>query len=309
MPLTNMLEVEVFYCWGIDFVGPFPPSFANEYILVAVDYVSKWVEALATPKADSKTVIKFLKKNIFSRFGVPRVLISDGGSHFCNTPLEKVLEHYGVKHKVTTPYHPQANGQTEVSNREVKRILEKTVSSSRKEWSLKLDEALWAYRTAYKAPIGLTPFQMVYGKTCHLPVELEHRALWALKFLNFDTTLAGHKRKDQLHELEELRDQAYHSNKLYKDKVRAYHDKKVRCKSFHEGQMVLLFNSRLRLFPGKLKSKWSGPFVVKEVRDYGAIVIEDPKSKESWTVNGQRLKLYHGGEVVRESCAVLLNDP
>ena len=101
-----MLEVEVFDCWGIDFVGPFPPSFANEYILVAVDYVSKWVEAIASPKADGKTVIKFLKKNIFSRFGTPRVLISDSGSHFCNAPIEKVLEHYGVKHKVATPYHP-----------------------------------------------------------------------------------------------------------------------------------------------------------------------------------------------------------
>jgi transposase InsO family protein len=110
-----MLEVEVFDCWGIDFVGPFPSSFSNEYILVAIDYVSKWVEAIASPKADAKTVIKFLKKNIYSRFGVPRVLISDGGSHFCNTPLEKVLQHYGVKHKVTTPYHPQVNGQTEVS--------------------------------------------------------------------------------------------------------------------------------------------------------------------------------------------------
>ncbi|XP_050919603.1 uncharacterized protein LOC127137162 [Lathyrus oleraceus] len=110
MPLTNMLEVEVFDCWGIDFVGPFPSSFSNEYILVAVDYVTKWVEAIASPKADSKTMIRFLKKNIFSRFGVPRVLVSDGGSHFCNTLLEKVLEHYGVKHKVTTPYHPQANG-------------------------------------------------------------------------------------------------------------------------------------------------------------------------------------------------------
>src|ERR1044072_1758571 len=135
MPLNNMLEVKVFDCWGIDFVGPFPSSFSNEYILVAVDYVSKWVEAIASLKADSKTVIKFLKKNIFSRFGMPRVLVSDGGSHFCNAPLEKVLEHYGVKHKVTTPYHPQANGQTEVSNREIKRILEKIVSSARKERS------------------------------------------------------------------------------------------------------------------------------------------------------------------------------
>ena len=142
MPLQNILEVEVFDCWGIDFVGPLPSSKSNEFILVAVDYVSKWVEAIASPKADSKTVVKFLKKNIFSCFGVPRVLISDGGSHFCNAQLKKVLEHYGVRHKVASPYHPQTNGQAEVSNREIKRILEKTVASSRKDWSMKLNDAL-----------------------------------------------------------------------------------------------------------------------------------------------------------------------
>jgi hypothetical protein len=132
MPLQNIQEVEVFDCWGIDFVGPFPPSYGNEYMLVAVDYVSKWVEAIASPRADAKTVIIFLKKNIFSRFGTPRVLISDGGSHFCNAPLESILKHYGVSHRVATPYHPQANGQAEVFNREIKRILEKTVSNSNK---------------------------------------------------------------------------------------------------------------------------------------------------------------------------------
>ncbi|GAU37821.1 hypothetical protein TSUD_276390 [Trifolium subterraneum] len=200
MPLQSILEVEVLDCWGIDFVGPFPSSCSNQYILVAVDYVSKWVEAIASPKADGKTVIKFLKKNIFTRFGTPRVLISDGGSHFCNAQLAKALEHYGVKHKVASPYHPQTNGQAEVSNREIKKNLEKTVSTSRKDWSLKLDEALWAYRTTFKSPIGLTPFQMVYGKACHFPVELEHKAFRALKFLNFDPTLVGDKRKLQLHE-------------------------------------------------------------------------------------------------------------
>jgi hypothetical protein len=309
MPLQNIQEVEVFDCWGIDFVGPFPPSYGNEYMLVAVDYVSKWVEAIASPRADAKTVINFLKKNIFSRFGTPRVLISDGGSHFCNAPLETILKHYGVSHRVTTPYHPQANGQAEVSNREIKRILEKTVSNSKKEWSQKLDEALWAYRTAFKAPIGLTPFQLVFGKTCHLPVELEHKALWALKFLNFEHELAGNKRKVQLLELEEMRNAAYHSSWLYKEKAKKYHDKKIRNKEFVPGQLVLLFNSRLKLFPGKLKSKWSGPFRVKEVKEYGAVIIEDMDEKDSWTVNGQRLKVYLGGHVDRESCAQPLDAP
>jgi len=114
-----------------------------------------------------------------------------------------------VKHRVATVYHPQSNGQVEVSNREIKRILEKTVSSARKDWSIKLDEALWAYRTTIKTPIGLSPFQLIYGKTCHLPVELEHKSYWALKLLNFDSKDAQKKRTLQLHKLEEIKLNAY----------------------------------------------------------------------------------------------------
>ena len=218
MPLQNIIEVEVFDCWGIDFVGPLPPSYGNEYILVVVDCVSKWDEVVAAPKNDAKTIVKFLKKNIFSRFGVPRVLINEGGSHFCNSQLQKVLGHYSVTHKVASPYHLQMNGQAEVFNRELKKILEKIVASTRRDWAIKLDDSLWAYRIAFKTPIGLSPFQMVYAKACHLPVEMEHKTYWALKFLNFDEVLSGEKRKLQLLELEEMRLNVYESSMLYKQK-------------------------------------------------------------------------------------------
>lgn len=123
---------------------PFTSSMGNKYILVAVDYVSKWIKAIASPTNNTQVVIKLFKNNIFPRFGVPCLVISDGGSHFISKIFDKLLDKYGVKHIVATPYHPQTSGQVEVSNREIKKILEKTVSISRKDWSQNLKEALWA---------------------------------------------------------------------------------------------------------------------------------------------------------------------
>ncbi|GJR43447.1 reverse transcriptase domain-containing protein [Tanacetum coccineum] len=197
MPQNAIQVCEIFDVWGIDFMGPFPSSHGNKYILVAVDYLSKWVEAKALPTNDARVV----------------------------------LPHY----------HPQTCGKLEVSNRGLKRILERTVGENRASWSDKLDDALWAFRTAFKTPIGCTPYKLVYGKSCHLPIELEHKAYWALKHANFDLKTAGDHRKLQLNELNELRDQAYENSLIYKERTKKLHGSKNQKPHF--SKLVIEFYS------------------------------------------------------------------
>ncbi|GJX36514.1 reverse transcriptase domain-containing protein [Tanacetum coccineum] len=451
-------------------MGPFPSSRGNKYILVAVDYLSKWVEAKALPTNDARVVCKFLK-TLFSRFGAPRAIISDRGTHFCNDQFTKVMLKYGVTHRLSTALSPtnkwaslrhviipieletkaycglkhtqilifnkkhlpgdhrkvQLNelnelrdqayensliykektkrihdakiknrvfnvgdrvllfnsrlkifsgklksrwsgpftvvqvfpyGTVELSQnsgpnfkvnghrikhyfggdipkrvvpdlqtysrivkaldsvifnssftssasfweftlRTLKRILERTVGENRASWSDKLDDALWAFRTAYKTPIGCTPYKLVYGKACHLPIELEHKAYWALKHTNFDIQTAGDHRKVQLNELNELRDQAYENSLIYKEKTKRIHDAKIKNRVFNVGDRVLLFNSRLKIFSGKLKSRWSGPFTVVQVFPYGTVELSQ-NSGPNFKVNGHRIKHYFGGDIPTE---------
>nr|GEX41312.1 hypothetical protein [Tanacetum cinerariifolium] len=234
---------EIFDIWGIDYMGPFSSSKGNKYILVAVEYLSKWVKAKALPTNDARVVVKFLK-SLFSRFGIPRAIVSDCGTHFCNDQFTRVMIKYGVTHRLATAYHPQTSGQVKVSNRGLKRILERT----------------------------------------------------ALKHVNFDLKTAGDHRKLQLNELSELHDQAYENFVIYKERTKKIHDSKIKNLIFNVGDQVLLFNSCLKIFSGKLKTRWSGPFTITCVFPYGTIELSQPNG-QNFKVNGHRVKHYFGGDI------------
>ncbi|CAM8978668.1 unnamed protein product [Rhodiola kirilowii] len=273
-------------------MGPFPPSYGNQYILVAVDYVSKWVEAVATPTCDAMVVIKMFQKGNFPSIRSTQNSYQRWRVSLQRKKLRDIVEEVWCFHKVGTPYHPQASGKVEISNREIQSILGKTVSSHRKDWASKLDDALWAYMTAFKTPIGMSPFRLVYGKTCHLPVQLEYKALWAIRELNMDMKAFGEKRLLQLHELDEIRLDSSENARIYKEGTKKWHDKRIVRREFNEGERVLLYNSRLRLFLGKLRTKWSGPYTVERAYPDGHVELSI-KGGKSMVVNGQRLKHYH----------------
>nr|GEX48138.1 reverse transcriptase domain-containing protein [Tanacetum cinerariifolium] len=248
-------------------------AIAWKIIDIKVDYLSKWVEAKALPTNDARVVVKFLK-SLFYRFGTPRAIISDRGTHFCNDQFARVMIKYGVTHRLATAYHPQTSGQMEVSNRGLKGILERTVGENRASWSDKLDDALWAFHTAFKTPIGCTPYKMVYRKSCHLPIELEHKAYWALK---------------------------------HKKRTKKLHDSRFKNRIFNVGDQVLLINSRLKIFSEKLKTRWSGPFTITQVFPYGTVEMSQPNGP-NFKVNGHRVKHYFGGDIPSKDRPTMIED-
>nr|GEY81774.1 reverse transcriptase domain-containing protein [Tanacetum cinerariifolium] len=205
-PMTHLLEKNTPFIFSEDYIKAFQTlkkKLTKAPILIAPNWdlpfelmcdASDFSIAKALPTNDARVVCKFLK-SLFARFGAPRAIISDRGTHFCNDQFAKVMLKYEVTHRLSTAYHPQTSGKVKVSNRGLKRILKRTIGENQASWSDKLDDALWVFRTAYKTPIGCTPYKLVYGKACHLPIELEHKAYWVLKQANFDLAIVGDHRK------------------------------------------------------------------------------------------------------------------
>ena len=188
------------------------------------------------------------EETIFPHFGVPRMVIINGGTHFIDKNFHNYLSRHGIRHNIATPYHPQTSGQAETLNKQIKNILQKMVNEMGTAWKDRLPDALWANKMAYKTPLGMSPFQLIYGKTCHLPIELEFKAHWAIKRWNMNFEAAGTRRKIQPSELDEWHEKAYHNSKIYKEKMKRWHDKRIKKKEFTPGDKVLLFNSRVKLF-------------------------------------------------------------
>ncbi|KAL3690616.1 hypothetical protein R1sor_016925 [Riccia sorocarpa] len=252
MTLTPIITVRPFQKWAIDYMGPFNPPFAitrHEYIIVAVDYVTKWAEVQSVRHADARTTVRFIEDFIIARFGLPISITSDNGRHFVNQAMRHVMASYGIRQNFSTPYHPQANGQVERVNRTLLSTLRKTVDANPKDWDRRLIGALWAYRTTFKTTTGQTPFQLVYGQEAILPIEFMLPTLkvltgysWVLnspQWYKDDPDAPLKERVHQLHLLEETRLVALYQQYINQSRRKVAFDKLSKPLSFKDSRSMI----------------------------------------------------------------------
>jgi hypothetical protein len=292
MPLREQVVIEPFDKWALDFVGPIAPmSRKKKYILVCTYFVTKWVEAKALYQATEKSVIEFIYEEIFTHFGVPHEIVTDQGAQFTSKLMKELTDRYGIKHCKSSPYHPQANGQVESTNKVLEAILTKTIHLHHRDWADRLPESLWAYRTTWRNTTGHTPYELVFGKQILLPIEFQVHTFRLTTELGLDLSEAQKQRVMQLNELGEMRQDALQRTILVQNQRSKWHDKYIKKKHFQPGDWALLFDSKYKTFKGKLTTRWLGPYEVETVFNNGAVKIKTiDDSQNSFVVNGHRLK-------------------
>ena len=295
-PLTPIIPLAPFEKWGIDFIGPIDPMSARKrrYIILATDYATKWVEARATVKNDAKTAATFLFEEIMMRFGHPLELVSDRGKHFLNDVILNITSRYAIKHRKTTPYNPKANGLTERANGIVGKILNKMVSAHKTDWDQKLPSAVHAYNTSEKRTTGKSPFFLVFGQGAVHGVELEVETLRVMAYRQGIQTEDLGFRMMAIQDLEEIRREALEQTISVQAERKEKFDAKLPWShGIRKNGLVLLYDNRREKFPGKLHTRWMGPYRVVELYENGSLQLEDLQGNWLETrVNGSRVKRY-----------------
>jgi len=294
-PLQPIVVVGPFAKWGIDFMTCNPTSTGGHgYIIVAVDYFTKWDEVMPTLDNTGETAALFFFNHVVARFGIPQAIVTDHGSHFRNHMMAKLATKLGLSHNSSTPYYPQANGQVEATNKVLKRMLQRMIGVHKRSWHLILYSALWAYRTSVKNATGFTPFQLVYVLEAILRVQCEISSL-KLAIDLLPVTLEEEAHFLELIQLDETHRDAALANEAHKKRFKAQFDKNVKLRVFSEGDLVLLYDQEFdKLGAGKFKSLWMGPYIVKrvlakgayELMDYDGIPLAQPR-------DGLYLKCYY----------------
>ncbi|KAL3701750.1 hypothetical protein R1sor_019772 [Riccia sorocarpa] len=295
MPLKPIFPLGVFQKWGLDFIGPIKPaSFptGKRYIITATDYTTKWVEAECYRTNDKKVTAKFIYENIITRFGVPVELVSDQGGHFLNGVIAELTTHYQVKHRFSTPYYPQCNGQAESTNKILIVALRKLVERHPINWDASVPSVLWAMRTAYKATTNHTPFHMVYGVEALVPMEFIVHTLRIATEYNLNPEEMLQRRLKELLKLEESREQAFSHQCAVQERRKRYIDKHRKMFNFKKDDKVLHCVATGTIKRRKLKYIWEGPYTVLEVQGNGNICIESEDKSHIRIVNGNKLRPY-----------------
>ena len=285
-PLANIMSPWIHAVWGLDLIGQLPTAKGQlKYIIVAVDYFSKWVEAEALACISTTKITRFLWKNVYCRYGVPQTIITDNGTQFNNPEFISFARDLGTTVRFASVAHPQANGQVEAVNKKIMQLLKRSLGDAKGLWAEKLPEVLWALRTTPTEATGRTPFSLMFGSECVLPIE---QALPSARVIEFDEVTNDISRRLDLDLLEEDRVAANIRNLEHKQRVARFYNARVREKQFYLGDLVM---KRIIPPPAKLRPQWEGPFQITEVLSKGAYRLSTLGGKElhrSW--NAQYLK-------------------